>query len=85
MSSWFSSNDQVVGITELLRRTLGEHVMLSTSLARNVWATRADPDQLQSAIVNMAVNARYAMPQGGKLVIETCNIVLEPDSRRLPS
>jgi PAS domain S-box-containing protein len=72
-------NDQVVGITDMLRRTLGEQVMLSTSLARNVWATRADPGQFQSAIVNMAVNARDAMAQGGKLVIETRNIVLDTD------
>jgi PAS domain S-box-containing protein len=72
-------NDQVVGITDMLRRTLGEHVMLSTSLAHNVWTIRADPSQFQSAIVNMAVNARDAMAQGGKLVIETRNIVLDAD------
>jgi nitrogen-specific signal transduction histidine kinase/ActR/RegA family two-component response regulator len=72
-------NDHVVGTTDMLRRTLGEHVMLSTSLARNVWAIRADPGQFQSAIVNMAVNARDAMQQGGKLVVETRNIVLDDD------
>lgn len=72
-------NDLLVGITDMLRRTLGEHVMLSTSLARNIWPTRADPGQFQSAIVNMAVNARDAMAQGGKLVIETRNIVLDQD------
>jgi CheY-like chemotaxis protein len=70
-------NDQVIGITEMLRRTLGEHVVLSTVLGRNVWPITADPGQLQSAIVNMAVNARDAMPNGGKLVIETRNIVLD--------
>ena len=72
-------NDQVVGIANMLRRTLGEHVTLSTSLARNVWAIRADPGQFQSAVVNMAVNARDAMPKGGKLVVETRNIVLDAD------
>ena len=70
-------NEQVVGITDMLRRTLGEQVMLSTSLARNIWAMRADIGQLQSAIINMAVNSRDAMPQGGKLVLETRNIVLD--------
>ena len=72
-------NDQVIGITEMLRRTLGEHIVLSTALARNVSTIRADPGQFQSAIVNMAVNARDAMPGGGKLVIETRNIVLDAD------
>ena len=72
-------NEQVVGITDMLRRTLGEQVTLSTSLARNIWAIRADPGQFQSAVVNLAVNARDAMPKGGKLVIETRNIVLGAD------
>jgi PAS domain S-box-containing protein len=72
-------NQLVVSITEMLRRTLGEHISLSTSLTRDIWSTRADPDQFQSAIVNMAVNSRDAMPQGGKLVVETCNIVLNGD------
>jgi PAS domain S-box-containing protein len=71
-------NELVVSIAGMLRRTLGEHVTLSTLLARDAWPTRADPDQFQSAIVNMAVNSRDAMPQGGKLVIETRNIVLDP-------
>jgi PAS domain S-box-containing protein len=60
-------NDLVVDVTDMLRRTLGEQIILSTSLARDVWATRTDPGQFQSAIVNMAVNARDAMPNGGKL------------------
>jgi PAS domain S-box-containing protein len=72
-------NDLVVGVTDMLRRTLGEHITLSTSLARDVWPTRADPGQFQSAIVNMAVNARDAMPQGGKLVVETRNMVFDKE------
>ena len=72
-------NDLVVRITDMLRRTLGEHITLSTSLAREVWATRADPGQFQSAIVNMAVNARDAMPKGGKLVVETRNMTFDAD------
>jgi PAS domain S-box-containing protein len=72
-------NDLVVNITDMLRRTLGQHISLSTSLARDIWPTRADPGQFQSAIVNMAVNSRDAMPQGGKLVVETRNISLGSD------
>jgi len=72
-------NQLVVSITEMLRRTLGEHITLSTLLARDLWLTRVDPSQFQSAIVNMAVNARDAMPQGGKLVVETRNIELDAD------
>ena len=72
-------NDLVVSVTDMLRRTLGEHITLSTSLARDVWATRADPSQFQSAIVNMAVNARDAMPHGGKLVVETRNMVFDQE------
>ena len=78
-------NDLVVGITDMLRRTLGEHITLSTSLARDVWPTRADPDQFQSAIVNMAVNSRDAMPRGGKLVVETRNIAVGSDHKDFQS
>lgn len=73
-------NELVVSIAELLRRTLGQHITLSTSLAHDIWPTRADPSQFQSAIVNMAVNSRDAMPNGGRLVIETRNILLDDDA-----
>jgi PAS domain S-box-containing protein len=78
-------NELVVSITEMLRRTLGEHIALSTSLARELWLTRVDPGQFQSAIVNMAVNARDAMPEGGKLVVETCNITLAAAEESFPA
>ena len=70
-------NDQVIGITDMLRRTLGEHIALSTALDPSAWPILVDPGQFQSAIVNLAVNGRDAMTQGGKLVIETRNIVLD--------
>ena len=72
-------NDLVVGITDMLRRTLGGHITLSTSLAREVWPTRADPGQFHSANINRAVIARDAMPQGGKPVAENRNVVLNEE------
>jgi PAS domain S-box-containing protein len=72
-------NDLVIGIADLLRRTIGEHIVLSCSLARDLWETRVDPGQFQSAIVNMAVNARDAMPNGGRLIIEARNFALDLD------
>ena len=70
-------NEQVLGMAELLRRTLGETVALGTLLAPRLWTTRADPSEVENAVLNLAINARDAMPAGGKLVIETRNVVLD--------
>jgi PAS domain S-box-containing protein len=70
-------NKLVAGMTDLLRRTLGEVVMLETVLAGGLWRSQADPNQLENAILNLAVNARDAMPDGGKLTIETANAHLD--------
>ena len=64
-------------MTELLHRTLGEQVELEAVLSTRLWTIEADQNQLESAILNLAVNARDAMPEGGKLTIETANTALD--------
>ncbi len=66
-------NGLVVETAKLLKPILGEHIEIVTRLAEDAWSAMADPSQLSSAIVNLAVNARDAMPGGGKLMLETAN------------
>jgi PAS domain S-box-containing protein len=70
-------NRVVEDVAEMLRRTLGEQVALETLLAGDLWNAEADPVQLENALLNLAVNARDAMPGGGKLTIETHNANLD--------
>jgi PAS domain S-box-containing protein len=67
----------VTGMSDLLRRTLGEQVAIETVLAGGLWRAHADPNQLEVALLNLAVNARDAMPNAGKLTIETANVYLD--------
>jgi PAS domain S-box-containing protein len=67
----------IVGMSELLRRALGEQVALETVIAGGLWRVNVDPNQLEVSILNLAVNARDAMPAGGKLTIETANAHLD--------
>ena len=67
----------VGGLSDLLRRTLGEQVQVETVLGGGLWRANVDPNQLEVAIINLAVNARDAMPTGGKLTIETANVYLD--------
>jgi signal transduction histidine kinase len=71
------ANRLVAGMSDLLRRTLGEDVEIETVLAGGLWRAHADPNQLESSLLNLAVNARDAMPDGGKLTIETANAHLD--------
>jgi PAS domain S-box-containing protein len=71
------ANPLVSSMEDLLRRTLGERIELDLALAEDLWLTRCDPNQLESAILNLAINARDAMPGGGRLVIETANTTLD--------
>jgi PAS domain S-box-containing protein len=66
-------NRLVAGMSDLLHRTLGETIAIETVVAADAWRIRCDPNQLESALLNLAVNARDAMPAGGKLMIETAN------------
>lgn len=70
-------NEQVRGMTELLRRTLGDTVELRTHLAPELWLARVDAGEVEAAVINLAINARDAMPDGGKLTIRTENATLE--------
>jgi CheY-like chemotaxis protein len=71
------ANRLVADMSELLRRTLGETIELETVLAGGLWRVEADPNQLETSLLNLAVNARDAMPKGGKLTIETGNSYLD--------
>ena len=71
------ANKLVSGMSEMLQRTLGEQVQLETVLAGGLWRTLVDPGELENTLVNLCVNARDAMPDGGKLTVETANAHLD--------
>jgi len=72
-------NDLVETMLPLLQRTLDQQISIKTQLADDLHATLADPGQIESAILNLAINARDAMPGGGTLSLETRNVVLDAD------
>ena len=70
-------NRLIVGMEELVRRTVGPGVHLEVSGAIGLWATFVDPNQLENALLNLCINARDAMPEGGRLTIATQNVTLD--------
>jgi PAS domain S-box-containing protein len=70
-------NDCVVAMVDLLGRTLGEPIRLHTQFEPQLWTARADPSEIENAVLNLAINARDAMPKGGRLIIETTNVSVD--------
>lgn len=71
------ANGLVMGMADLLRRTLGEAITLKTGIEADLWRAMTDPNQLENAILNLAINARDAMPHGGTLSINARNAPLD--------
>ena len=72
-------NSLVVSMGELLRRSIDESIRLDMQLSDDLWVAEADPNQLESALLNLVINARDAMPDGGRLVVTTANRHLDAD------
>ena len=76
-------NNFLNGVQEFLQRTLGERVEVEAVGSAGLWQIEADANHLESAIINLAINARDAMPEGGKLTVEAVNVAADDDYSRL--
>ncbi|MBT4428577.1 MAG: PAS domain-containing protein [Rhodospirillaceae bacterium] len=72
-------NVLIADLTDMLRRTLGERIEIRNNAAQGLWTCRADQSQLENAFLNLTINARDAMPDGGTLTIETANLNLDDE------
>ncbi len=75
-----SVNNLIIDLTDMLSRTLGGNISLETQLADKLWRTNVDISALENSLVNLAINARDAMPDGGRLIIETSNCQLDDET-----
>jgi PAS domain S-box-containing protein len=75
-------NNLVAEMQELIQRTAGPQITVTTALASALWPTRCDPNQLENALLNLAINARDAMPEGGRLTVQTENIWMDNQAAR---
>lgn len=76
-SGVIAMNDALLQSLAMLKRTIGSHILVETSLADDLWSTRADAAQLQTAVLNLGLNAQDAMPDGGRILFETRNVTLD--------
>lgn len=77
-------NDLVRNAMALLAPTIGEAISLNENLALDLWNTLTDPGEVETAVINLTINARDAMPQGGNITIKTANVRLASDDEKLP-
>ena len=75
-------NSLIVGMTELIQRTVGPSIRLNTLAAPGLWPALVDASQLENALLNLCINARDAMPDGGRITVETANRSIESESAR---
>jgi CheY-like chemotaxis protein len=74
-------NSIVMNMDKMLRRLIGEHIDLLSVKGKDLWPVEADPGQLEQVIMNLTVNARDAMSNGGELLIETCNLTVDDSAK----